>query len=418
VPPAVYKQRRPEESVLYEVVRGNLATLYGAVEHGDLAIALPKFVRKELEGYLTCGLLCCGFARLRCEGCEASRVVAFSCKGRGFCPSCLGRKMAQTAAHLMDEVLPEVALRQWVLTFPFAWRKRLGYDGALLSALTSIFVKTVLAFYKKRTGKKAAGGAVISVQRTSSDLKLNPHLHAVFLDGAYVPQKSGADMAEDASASETLTFSGLRHLSSREVAGVLGGTLKRMAKYLRKRGMLEAGVLRAGETESEDGTEARGHAELLGSAASGALPPAGPSFPVHAEGTALVPKPLQWTTKAPSFDKPLCCAQDGFTLHAATRAGGVDRAGREGLLKTSCVRRSPRNPPSGITMRVASLMVQQVSCVSRSSVPSATARAQSTWIHCRCYRAWRPRCQVRDIIRCGTPECWRQPVPLRVSRCA
>jgi Transposase zinc-binding domain/Putative transposase len=255
--------------VLYAVVRDNLATLYDAVEDGELAIALPKFVRKELEGYLTCGLLCCGFARLRCEGCEASRVVAFSCKGRGFCPSCLGRKMAQTAAHLMDEVLPEVALRQWVLTFPFAWRKRLGYDGALLSALTGIFVKTVLAFYKKRTGRKAAGGAVISVQRTSSDLKLNPHLHAVFLDGAYLPQKSDADAAEDASASESLTFSGLGHLSSREVAGVLGGTLKRMAKYLRKRGMLEAGELRAGESETEDATEARGHAELLGSAASG-----------------------------------------------------------------------------------------------------------------------------------------------------
>jgi hypothetical protein len=114
---------------------------------------------------------------------------------------------------------------------------------------------------------------------------------------------------------------------------VLATTLKRMAKYLRKRGMHEAGVLRAGESETEDATEARGHVELLGSAASGALPPAGPSFPVHAEGTTLVPKPLQWTTKAPSFDKPLCCAQDGFTLHAATRAGGADRAGREALLK-------------------------------------------------------------------------------------
>jgi hypothetical protein len=28
-------------------------------------------------------------------------------------------------------------------------------------------------------------GAVTVVQRTSSDLRLNPHLHVVFLDGAY-----------------------------------------------------------------------------------------------------------------------------------------------------------------------------------------------------------------------------------------
>jgi hypothetical protein len=57
--------------------------------------------------------------------------------------------MAATAAHLMEDVLPAaVPLRQWVLTVPFALRKRLGYDGRLLSALTRLFVKTVLDFYR------------------------------------------------------------------------------------------------------------------------------------------------------------------------------------------------------------------------------------------------------------------------------
>ena len=51
-------------------------TLYGAVD-GALAIALPKFVRKELEGYLACGLLCHGFARLKCGSCDETRLVAF-----------------------------------------------------------------------------------------------------------------------------------------------------------------------------------------------------------------------------------------------------------------------------------------------------------------------------------------------------
>jgi Transposase zinc-binding domain len=121
---AAYTHRRPETTMLYAVVRDNLATLYSAVDDGALGIALPKFVRKELSGYLTCGMLCRGFGRLRCDGCTETRIVAFSCKGRGFCPSCLGRKMAQTAAHLMEHVLPTVPLRQWVLTFPYAWRKR------------------------------------------------------------------------------------------------------------------------------------------------------------------------------------------------------------------------------------------------------------------------------------------------------
>ena len=51
----VYERRRPETRTLYHVVQENLDTLYGAVEDGALAIALPKFVKKELEGYLECG---------------------------------------------------------------------------------------------------------------------------------------------------------------------------------------------------------------------------------------------------------------------------------------------------------------------------------------------------------------------------
>ncbi|HEX7603909.1 MAG TPA: transposase zinc-binding domain-containing protein, partial [Polyangiaceae bacterium] len=45
-------------------------------------------------------------ARLRCESCSESKLVAFSCKGRGFCPSCLGRRMCATAANLVEQVLP------------------------------------------------------------------------------------------------------------------------------------------------------------------------------------------------------------------------------------------------------------------------------------------------------------------------
>ncbi len=182
----VYERRRPETTALYEPVRDNLETLYGAIDDGALGAKLPKHARKELEGYLDCGLLCRGFARLRCEGCAESRLVAFSCKGRGFCPSCLGRRMCATAANLIEDVLPEVALRQWVLTFSHAWRCRLAHDGALLSALTRVFVESVQRFYAERAGSKPAKtGAVTVVQRTSSDLRLKPHLHVVFLDGAY-----------------------------------------------------------------------------------------------------------------------------------------------------------------------------------------------------------------------------------------
>src|SRR5262249_20329560 len=147
-------------------------------------------------------------------------------KGRGFCPSCLGRRMCATAAELTVHVLPEVALRQWVLTFPFAWRARLAHDGALLSALTKRFVGEVLAFYARRAGPGAKGGAVTVVQRTSSDLRLNPHLHVVFLDGAY--------REEDGE----LAWHALGHLGARDVADVLERTVRRFERHLRRRGLL------------------------------------------------------------------------------------------------------------------------------------------------------------------------------------
>jgi hypothetical protein len=62
--------------------------------------------------------------------------------------------MCATAANLVERVLPEVDLRQWVITFPFAWRLRLGQDGALLGTLTPLFVQTVQAFYTQRAAPR------------------------------------------------------------------------------------------------------------------------------------------------------------------------------------------------------------------------------------------------------------------------
>ena len=50
-------------------------------------------------------------------------LVGFSCKGRGACPSCSAKRMAGTAAHLVDHVFPHVPVRQFVLS-------RIGIIGA------------------------------------------------------------------------------------------------------------------------------------------------------------------------------------------------------------------------------------------------------------------------------------------------
>jgi len=56
---------------------------------------VPGSDEEELRSYLECGILCFGFARARCTGCGQGFVVAFSCKGRGVCPSCNGRHMTR-----------------------------------------------------------------------------------------------------------------------------------------------------------------------------------------------------------------------------------------------------------------------------------------------------------------------------------
>lgn len=209
-----YARRRPEATALYQVVRDNLLTLYAAAEDG-FASPLPGFVRNELDGFIGCGVLARGFAVLACPECRERKVVGFSCKGRGFCSSCGGRRMTATAADLVDHVIPNVPLRQFVLTLPFELRARLAYDGELLGAVSRAFVDSVLGWYQRHMRARGIAdgksGAVTVVQRVSSDLRLNPHLHSLVLDGVFAESEGGAD----------LTFHPLPFLTNEHVGDLL-----------------------------------------------------------------------------------------------------------------------------------------------------------------------------------------------------
>ena len=63
---------------------------------------------------------------------------------------------------------------------------------------------------------------------------------------------------------------------------------------------------------------------LAASAVSGQAPRLGPQWLIRL-------RPLE--PRALAYDKPLCASKDGFTLHAATRAGALDAPGREALLR-------------------------------------------------------------------------------------
>jgi hypothetical protein len=64
--------------------------------------------------------------------------------------------MNATAAELIERVLPpRSGLRQWVLTFPFSWRRRLARDAGLLDRLTRIVVETVFNPEEFRVRRRA-----------------------------------------------------------------------------------------------------------------------------------------------------------------------------------------------------------------------------------------------------------------------
>ncbi|SDZ13778.1 transposase zinc-binding domain-containing protein [Nitrosomonas sp. Nm33] len=92
-----YERHRPEETTLYQLVQEHIETFFAQVET-ETGSGLPDFVKDEFDAFLECGILAHGFLRLRCADCSHEKLVAFSCKRRGFCPSYGGRRMAQTAA--------------------------------------------------------------------------------------------------------------------------------------------------------------------------------------------------------------------------------------------------------------------------------------------------------------------------------
>ena len=154
-------------------------------------------MQDEFDAYLKCGRLEEGFLRVRCEHCHAEKLVAFSCKKRGFCPSCGARRMAETAALLADEVLPERPLRQWVLSLPHALRFLLATDPEALTLVLGVVYRTISRHLLHKAGltrSSGATGAVTLVQRFGSALNLNVHLHMLCLDGVYVADGTGPPM--------------------------------------------------------------------------------------------------------------------------------------------------------------------------------------------------------------------------------
>jgi hypothetical protein len=261
------QRRRPEETPLYQVVARHLETFLHESEarsrSGDRGGGLPRFVRRELREYLSCGILARGFARVHCTDCGKDGLVAFSCKKRGFCPSCCGRRMAETAAHLRDRVLPRAPIRQWVLSLPFRVRYLIACDRRLCSGVRRIVLRTILDFQRQRA--KARGmtggrsGAVNFIQRFDSALRLNVHFHALVLDGVFVDPDKISRPVWGARHREPV-FRRLPPPTDEEVVMLLEKIAHRTLRWLVRQGVLtEDGHLAGLEEGDEDGGEVLQH---------------------------------------------------------------------------------------------------------------------------------------------------------------
>lgn len=140
--------------------------------------------------------------------------------------------MADTAAHLVDHVLPEVPVRQWVLTLPYPLRYRCAWNARLTSEVLQSFLRAVFADQRRRARRqlgvrKGSCRSVTFIQRFGSELNLTPHFHTLVLDGVY-----------PGTASEPGPFASLPPPGTDDVARVLARTARRILRRLERKGIM------------------------------------------------------------------------------------------------------------------------------------------------------------------------------------
>jgi len=312
--PREYRRHEPEKTVLYQIVREHLETFLTRpwLNGGP---GYPRFIEEEFRGYLDCGLLSRGFSRLRCPTCGFERLVALSCKCRAVCPSCAARRTNDTAARLVDGLLPAVPYRQWVLSFPFDLRFSLARSPALCGKVVGTFLGIVFAWQRHRGRRLGIAdgqtGSVTFLQRFGGALNCHPHAHAVIPDGLFVPPPAGTG---------PLTFVRLPSPTDEEIALLTQRIARRLTALARRT---------LGEDGEELGDDDEEQAVLRHDLASALTPPLRRGQTIPMPSISFFPPPA----------KPLSAVVNGFSLHAARTVDEYDRDGLERLCRYG--RRSP-----------------------------------------------------------------------------
>ena len=218
--------------------------------------------------------------------------------------------MAQTAAHLVDNVSPNVPVRQWVLSLPIPLRLLLAAKPKLVTPVLQVH-RVITSFLLDQAGLKADeadSGAVTLIQRFGSAANLNIHLHCLVLDGVYRCNTEGEPVFIEVPAP-----------TDEALQTVLHKIITRLMKLLTRKGVL---VEEHGQTyiadDDADLDEARVLRPLQAAACTYRI-----AFGPRAGQKVLT---LQGAMpRDTDFKQTLCADIDGFSLHAAVRCDADDR---------------------------------------------------------------------------------------------
>ncbi|MCP4263429.1 MAG: IS91 family transposase, partial [Planctomycetes bacterium] len=144
-------------------------------------------IGEVVREYLRSGDLKEGFARVRCPDCGHEYLLAFSCKGRWFCPCCHAKKVIQFGELLKETILYPIPHRQYVFSIPIMLRVYFKHKRGLLTKLCHCAYESLLIFLRNTIGlQDGVPGVVMSIQ-TFGDYpdRFHPHLHCIVSNGLF-----------------------------------------------------------------------------------------------------------------------------------------------------------------------------------------------------------------------------------------
>ena len=153
---SIYRPRQSERTDLHLAIRENLDLFLDTYDERFLDQHGPLTTRacRTLEGYIRCGIIAAGFARVRCGACGHELLVAFSCQLKGVCPSCQQKRAEILCRFVIDEIIEAVGHRQLVFVLPKHLRRPFYRDRKLLTGLCRSAVESTHAFYRTGLGRE------------------------------------------------------------------------------------------------------------------------------------------------------------------------------------------------------------------------------------------------------------------------